>query len=54
MITEEDLYAMSMESETADRLMRELCERLGFQYPPQYQPATVKREALPDPLKEQA
>lgn len=51
-ITESDLYAMGMESETADKLMRELCERLGFYYPPEIRQDTVKRDAMADPLTE--
>ena len=35
MITEYDLYAMGMESPTAWHKMKELCEALGFPYPPQ-------------------
>lgn len=53
MITEQDLYAIGMESETAYRLMRELCERLGMPYPPEIHQDTAKRDALPDPFKEQ-
>ena len=34
-ITESDLYAIGMESLTAWRKMKELCELLGVQYPPQ-------------------
>ena len=51
MITEQDLFAMSMESETAYKLMRELCETLGFQYPPSNMPqVNEKRERMADPL----
>ena len=51
-ITESDLYAMGMESETADHLMRELCERLGMPYPPELRQDTAKRDAMADPLTE--
>jgi len=51
-ITESDLFAMGQESETADHLMRELCERLGFAYPPEHHQDTAKREAMADPLTE--
>jgi len=51
-ITESDLFAMGQESETADNLMRELCERLGFAYPPEHRQDTTKREAMADPLLE--
>jgi len=51
-ITESDLYAMGMESETADKLMRELCERLGFIYPPELHPRTYQCDAVADPLTE--
>ena len=52
MITESDLYAIGMESPTGWHLMRELCERLGIQYPPEYHRDTAKRDAMPDPLTE--
>ena len=51
-ITESDLFAMGQESETADHLMRELCERLGFTYPPEIRQDTAKRDAMADPLNE--
>ena len=51
-ITESDLYAIGMESETAYRLMRELCERLGITYPPELRQDTAKRDAMADPLTE--
>ena len=35
MITASDLYAIGMESDTAYRLMPELCEQLGIAFPPQ-------------------
>ena len=34
MITTSDLYAMGMESNTAYRLMPELCKLLGMPFPP--------------------
>lgn len=52
MITESDLYAIGMESETADKLMRQLCERLGFIYPPELRQDKAKRDAMADPLTE--
>lgn len=52
LITESDLFAMGQESETADHLMRELCERLGFTYPPELRHDTTNREAMADPLLE--
>ena len=51
-ITESDLFAMGQESETADHLMRELCERLGFTYPPEHRQDNAKRESMADPLTE--
>jgi hypothetical protein len=35
MITEDDLYAMGMESPTAWQKMQELCALAGVQFPPQ-------------------
>jgi hypothetical protein len=35
MITENDLYAIGMESPTAWAKMEELCKALGIPYPPQ-------------------
>lgn len=52
MITESDLYAIGQESETADHLMRSLCEALGIQYPPEHKQDTAKRDAMADPLIE--
>jgi len=34
-MTESDLYAIGMESETAYKFMRELCEQFGIDFPPQ-------------------
>lgn len=51
-ITESDMYAIGMESETAYRLMQELCEALGVPYPPEHRQDTTKREAMDDPLLE--
>lgn len=51
MITESDLYAIGMESQTGWRLMRELCERLGIQYPPEHKQDSARREAMADPLE---
>jgi len=41
MITESDLYAMAMESDTAYRLMEHLCAQLGMHYPPQQAPINL-------------
>jgi hypothetical protein len=50
-ITESDLYAMAMESETADKLMPLLCHVLGYEYPPSItHEANDKREQMDDPL----
>jgi len=54
MITESDLYAIGQESETADHLMRSLCEALGIQYPPEHKQDTARREAMADPLQKGA
>lgn len=55
MITEADLYCMCMESDTAYRHARELCAALGYPFPPRLpKPDTSKRDALPDPFKEEA
>jgi len=51
MITEQDLFCMGMESETADKLMPQLCEALGYEYPPSNMPpVNEKRERMEDPL----
>lgn len=52
MITESDLYAMGQESETADRIMRELCKRLDMPYPPEHRQDNTGRDAMEDPLKD--
>ena len=52
MITESDLYAMGMESETAEKLMRQLCEAFGYDYPPELRQDKAKRDAMADPLTE--
>ena len=50
-MTESDLYAMAMESDTAYRLMPEICARLGMPFPPRLTPRdNSKRDALPDPF----
>ena len=50
-LTESDLYAMAMESETADKLMPLLCAALGIEYPPSItHEANDKREQMADPL----
>ena len=52
-MTESDLYAMAMESDTAYRLMPQLCAALGMPFPPRLTPPdTAKRDALPDPFLE--
>ena len=38
-MTEDDLYAIGMESPTAWLKMEELCKALGIQYPPQQKQA---------------
>lgn len=49
MITESDLYSMTMESETAYKHAQELCKALGYPFPPKLEPRTAKRE-IPDPF----
>jgi len=51
-ITESDLYAIGMESETAYHLMQALCEALGVKYPPELQQDNAQRDAMSDPLTE--
>ena len=52
-MTESDLYAMAMESDTAYRLMPEICARLGYPFPPRLTPPdNSRRDALPDPFTE--
>ena len=45
-MTEEDLYAIGMESPTASGLMEELCWRLGFKFPPRMTTKPPKDENL--------
>ncbi len=46
-MTEADLYCIGMESDTAYRLMPQLCEMFGCHYPPRLTPpANPKRVAL--------
>jgi hypothetical protein len=45
MITEDDLYAMGMESPTAWQKMQELCALAGVQFPPQPQKNTSTQKA---------
>ena len=44
-MTENDLYAMGMESPTAWAKMEELCKAFGIEYPPQY----TKEQAISEP-----
>ncbi len=54
-MTEADLYCIGMESDTAYRLMPQLCAMFGCHYPPRLEKHdTAKRVALADPLKEAA
>lgn len=49
--TEDDLYAMTMESETAARLMPYLCRALDLPYPPR--PASrIHRAEVSNPFEE--
>lgn len=51
-ITESDLYAIGMESITAWRMMPQLCEALGIEYPPKcVQPINEQRELMTDPFE---
>lgn len=50
MITESDLYAICMESDTADKRVKELYEAFGFALPQYFEPRTAKRDAIPDPF----
>jgi hypothetical protein len=53
LITAEDLYAISQESETAYYFLPELCALAGLAYPLVVPPPdTSKRDALPDPLNQ--
>jgi len=51
MITEQDLFCMGMESETADKLMRQLCEAFGCDYPPRNTYTAPQRELVEDPFQ---
>lgn len=54
MITAADLYCMAMESDTAYRLMPQLCQQLGIQIEfvkkPSNEAGQNKRNAMPDPF----
>ena len=50
MLTESDLFAMAMESETAHKHMEYLCAVLGFNFPPQLEPCAPS--AMADPIPE--
>jgi hypothetical protein len=52
MLTESDLHAMAMESETAYQHMQELCAVLGFNFPPQLEPRAPSTMADPIPENE--
>lgn len=55
MLTESDLYVIGMESDTAYKLMEEICAALGHPFPPRMeQQDTAKRDAIPDPFLETA
>jgi len=45
MITEDDLYAIGMESQHAWHKMEELCKALGLPYPPEQ-----NKKGLPAPV----
>ena len=47
MLTESDLFAMAMESETAHKHMEYLCAVLGFNFPPQLEPRAPSTMADP-------
>lgn len=52
-ITEDLLYCMAMESDTAHKHMRELCAALGMPFPPRLTPPdTAVRDAMADPFLE--
>lgn len=55
-ITGADLYCMAMESETAYKLMPQLCKQLGIPLETVKQPVNeakqARREALADPILE--
>ena len=48
-MTESDLYAMAMESDTAYRLMPEICARLGYPFPPRLE--KPEPSSIPDPFQ---
>lgn len=52
MLTESDLFAMAMESETAHKHMEYLCAVLGFNFPPQLEPRAPSAMADPIPQPE--
>jgi hypothetical protein len=52
MLTESDLHAMAMESETAYQHMQELCYVLGFNFPPKLEPRAPSTMADPIPQHE--
>lgn len=49
MITESDLYAICMESDTAYKNMLDLCIQLGITYPPELK-QEKKQSTVPDPF----
>ena len=55
MITPADLYCMAMESDTAYRLMPQLCQQLGVSMEsvkkPDDEAQRIKRDLMPDPFK---
>ena len=54
-LTEADLHCIGMESDTAYRLMPQLCKLLGYQFPPRMdKPANERRDAIPCPFAESA
>ena len=54
-LTEADLHCIGMESDTAYRLMPQLCKLLGYQFPPRLdKPANERRDAIPCPFAESA
>lgn len=52
-ITEDLLYCMAMESDTAHKHMQAICAALGMPFPPRLTPPdTAVRDALPCPFTE--
>ena len=46
-VNQSDLFAIGMESDTAYRLMQEICELLDIQYPPEPTDTTeIKKETI--------